>query len=495
MFEYASPESCGISSAAVEKYIRRLDENGYAMHSILMARGNKIFAEGYWKPFARDSHQRMNSVTKSFVGIAIGFLIEEGKLSLSDKAIDFFEEIPNSRVHEDVKSLTIEDLLTMRTVSGEPKGHWVRDKKDDRIGAFFMDAPVKKRDTSFRYDSNGSYILCVIVERLTGITFTEYLKKKLLNDIGFSEKTDCIKCPDGYSWGDSGLLCRTQDLLKFAKFVMNKGVYDGKRYMNKDFLSRATSKISNTNIKGFEAHNTFGYGYQIWKTYDNGFAFFGMGDQLVICIPDKDFIFICTADNQGNATARPVIMNVLYYDIIKELSQSSLPENPQAHKGLQAYLGSLELVSIKGEKASPALKHINNKKYILDKNPMEIEYISVSIDEETGKGSFYYKNKQGKKELKFAMCQNEYTLFPEEGYPDMQMNVDCPKNQYPCAVSAAWAEDRSLALKVHMTGKHLGGLYINLGFSEDFKTVSLKMVKNTNCFLNEYAGYAVGKEE
>ena len=493
MLNFATPEECGISSRVIEKYIRKLDENGYAMHSILMSRYGKIFVEGYWHPYNEDSHQRMNSVTKSFVGIAIGFLLEEGKLKITDKITQYFDKDYFENSDELIKELTIENLLTMRTTA-MPEGHWVRDRENDRIKLYFDAKAHRAADTLFRYDSSGSYLLGVIVEKLSGKTLVEYLKDKCLKELNFSEKTDCIKCPDGSSWGDSGLLCRVRDLHTFAKFVQNKGVWNEKKLMNEEFIEKATSRISDTNLSGFDAHNTFGYGYQIWKTYEDGFAFFGMGDQLVICIPEKDFIFVCTADNQGNAGSRPVIMNSLYHDIIKELSPSPLSSDPEGLKALREYTASLNLVSIKGSEKSPVSDEINEKIYVLDENPMKIEYIKLSLNEDEKNGRLFYKNKQGEKELKFGICKNEFSLFPEKGYPDMQMNVECPDNQYPCAASGAWLDERKFAIRVQMTGKHLGGLYIMLGFTKDTSKLSVMMVKNTNCFLAEYNGQAIGNK-
>lgn len=489
MLNFATPEECGISSRVIEKYIRKLDENGYAMHSVLMSRYGKIFAEGYWHPFDEESHQRMNSVTKSFVGIAVGFLLEEGKIKLTDKITDYFDEKYFENSDELIKELTIENLLTMRTTA-LPEGHWVRDRENDRIKLYFDAKAHRPADSLFRYDSSGSYLLGVIAEKLTGKNLIEYLNEKCLREIGFSPKTDCIKCPDGSSWGDSGLLCRVRDLHNFARFVQNGGMWNGKRLINEEFLKKATSRISDTNLSGFDAHNTFGYGYQIWKTYEDGFAFFGMGDQLVICIPEKDFIFICTADNQGNSGSRPVIMNALYHDIIKELSPSPLTPDPEAAESLKAYTSSLKLVSLKGNETSHIVNDINGKVYALSDNQMHIEYVKLCLNKDSG--SLFYKNKQGEKELKFGICKNEFSPFPEKGYPDMQMNVFCPDNQYPCAVSGAWLDERKFGIRVQMTGKHLGGLYIMLGFTEDTERLALMMVKNTNCFLDEYSGKAIG---
>jgi len=489
MFTYTSPESCGISSASVEAFVRRLNDNGYAMHSIMMSRGDCIFAEGYWAPFDSESMYRMNSITKSFVGIAIGLLIDDGKLSEDDRISRFFPEIDDDEISPMARDLTVHDLLTMRTTT-LTSGHWVRDKVMDRVPPYYKTKASRPIDTVFRYDSTGSYILGVIVERIIGKPFVEYMKDRLLRELGFSEETCCIKGPDGYSWGDSGLLIKMRDLHTFTKFVMDGGVCNGKRLMNEDFLRRATSKISDTSNNGFKAHNTMGYGMQIWKTYEDGFAFFGMGDQLVICVPKKQFIFICTADNQDNPGSRPVIMDHLYHDIIKALSDKSLPENKAAHESLKTYLSHMKLVSLDGEMTSDIAESINGITYTLSDNPMKIEHIR--LDFYVDGGSLSYKNAQGEKQLDFKLCGNAITKFPEEGYPDMQMNVPCPGNQYPCAVSAAWLEERKLGIRVQMIGKHLGGLMINIGFTPDLGKVGIYMVKNTNCFLHEYSGWADG---
>ena len=75
----------------------------------------------------------------------------------------------------------------------------------------------------------------------------------------------------------------------------------------------------------------------------------------------------------------------------------------------------------------------------------------------------------------------------------MQVGVSPDGYRHPCAVSAAWQDDRCFAIKAHMTGNHLGSLYIRLGFVGD--RVSLTMTKTTNCFLNEYSGTACGATE
>ena len=97
MFEKITPEQAGIGSLNVAKYISILQKRGVNMHGLLMVKDGKIFCEEYWKPFHKDFHHRMYSQTKSFVGIGICLLIQDGLLDLSDKIYKFFpDKIDNS---------------------------------------------------------------------------------------------------------------------------------------------------------------------------------------------------------------------------------------------------------------------------------------------------------------------------------------------------------------------------------------------------------------
>ena len=83
MFERISPEQAGISSEAILNYIKTLEEYNLNTHSLILARGNSIISETHYAPFCRDFKHRMYSVSKSFVGIAIGLLIDEAKCRLT----------------------------------------------------------------------------------------------------------------------------------------------------------------------------------------------------------------------------------------------------------------------------------------------------------------------------------------------------------------------------------------------------------------------------
>ena len=88
-FKKTTPEEAGISSKAVLSFLKTLDACGFSTHSIVMARGDKLFTELYYAPFHKDFKHRMYSVSKSFVSIAVGMAIDDGLLSLDDKFMKY----------------------------------------------------------------------------------------------------------------------------------------------------------------------------------------------------------------------------------------------------------------------------------------------------------------------------------------------------------------------------------------------------------------------
>ena len=84
-----TPEKAGISSKRILDFFKRYDSYNAYTHSVIMARGDHIFAECYYAPFDKDFKHRMYSTSKSFVGVAIGLCEEDGLISLDDKLVDY----------------------------------------------------------------------------------------------------------------------------------------------------------------------------------------------------------------------------------------------------------------------------------------------------------------------------------------------------------------------------------------------------------------------
>jgi CubicO group peptidase (beta-lactamase class C family) len=95
-----------------------------------MAKGDSIFFEKYWKPFNADFLHRMYSVSKSFVSIAIGFLIQDGKISIDDDMEKYFsEELKNWSYESWISSSTEDKEEIVQNVLDDIEFGWVMEEE------------------------------------------------------------------------------------------------------------------------------------------------------------------------------------------------------------------------------------------------------------------------------------------------------------------------------------------------------------------------------
>lgn len=470
----ATPEALGIPSSAIHSFINKIESKGVCLHSFMVLRNGKIGAEGYWKPFDVNKKHRMYSISKSFVSVAIGFMEAEGLLSLDDNVISFFpEKLPSEGVHPYIEKMKIRDLLRMATAHA--KTTYKVMAIDDWVKTFFIVPPSHIPGKVFSYDTSATYTLTAIVEKLSGMSILDYLRPKLLDPIGFSEDAYFIKSPEGISHGGSGLMCTSHDLAKFALTCMQEGRFDGKQLIPAEYIKAATSKQIDTAVSRGSIEEQQGYGYQFWICRNNGFACFGMGGQYAICLPDKDFLLITTADTQSNPEGNEVIFDALWDYIYPQLSNNPLPEDKDAYCKLCEKTQNLSIPFVKGSLSSPTAQAVNGYLYNFSDNRMGLVNGSFTFNSEGG--TFKYENKEGRHELHFGFGRHAAQKFP--GY------------NYDCISSAAWVDERTLVICCYIIDDYLATLKINLSFVGN--TVTVSMNKAAELFLEEYSGFASGE--
>ena len=486
---FATPESKGISSRHIQEYIAYLEKKQLSTHSVIIMRGDDIVFEKYWAPFHKDFMHRQYSASKSFVAIAVGFAAQDGLLDLDDPMIKHFPEELKNQKDENMRNQTVRHMLMMSTA--KLSYPWMAGRPEDRVAFYFANDRECSRPsgTIYQYDSSGSFVLGALVEKVTGKELGAYLQEKMFSKIGASKDAYFLKCPGGYAWGDSALICTTRDLLKTAKFMMNGGRWNGEQILNEDYVKAATSKQIDNNEQGVNIYKYQGYGYLFWRTWDNAFFFYGMGSQFAVCFPDKDLIYVQNADDQGKEDPRETVIEEFFNMVVNRMSDEPLPEDPEAQKALSDYVEPLVLQTAKGEMNSDWAAKVNGITYKLGVNDMGITQLRLDFDAD-GNGKLSYTNAQGEKELPFGMGKNIFGKFPQEGYSDQVGSQSCPGRYYDCGASAAWIEPHKLFIKVQIIDTYFGNLNIILSFKDD--VIGVRMNKVAEDFLQEYEGYAGG---
>ena len=72
-FQDASPESLGISSGGILRFLDRMEEKNIELHSFMVVRHGKCAAKGWWKPYAPELAHPLYSFGKTLTATAIGF--------------------------------------------------------------------------------------------------------------------------------------------------------------------------------------------------------------------------------------------------------------------------------------------------------------------------------------------------------------------------------------------------------------------------------------
>lgn len=474
-----SPESLGIPSQAILNFLQRIDAERINMHGFLLVRRNHIAAEGYWAPWSADRKHRMYSVSKSFVALAVGMMIDEGKLTLDTRVVDHFPDKLPAKLHRWVADATVRDLLMMATPHSS--NSYTRDDPD-WVWTFFNKHPSHPPGTIFAYDTAATVVLTATVERLAGMPFLDYMRPRFLDRIGFSPDAWCVRTPEGGSWGGSGVICTLRDMAKVALACLNSGLWGAERVLPEAYVHAATAKQIDNAILG-----NYGYGYQIWREKENGFSFRGMGSQYAICFPGKEFLFACIADTQGAPAGSP-IPDVMWEELYPHLADAPLPENPNARTALAAKIERLAVLPLPGSLTTPVATKVSGAWYALEDNAMGITRMSLSFNGD--QGAWTYTNGQGDNVLPFGIGRMVAGKFPQRNYFGEQIGV-IPGVEYACQASAAWADEQTLNLEVLITDDYLGGLRITFAFKRD--EISVFMTKQAEWFLDEYSGFAGGK--
>ena len=480
----AKPESLGIPSGAIDEFLSELKQKRFCMHSFILLRHGKIAAEGYWPPFEESRKQRIYSISKSFTAIAVGMMIKEGKLSLESKVSDYFPEILPESLHSFTLEATVRDLLMMSTCNDQyPYESRLCCYSDDFIS---NDGNKHKPGQVFLYDTPGTTALCTIIEKLSGMTMLEYMKP-VLDEIGFSKDVYCIKTPDGHSWTGSGIICTSRDLVRVALLCMNKGEWNGKQLLDRDFITAATSKQIDTSISSFGIECGYGYGYQIWCLRDAGFFFYGMGSQFALCLPELDMILITTADTQGSESAGDLIIDT-FFRLVDKVSPIALPDDKIAYGKLCESIKNLSFPLPRGDETTLITQNISGRTFKLDKNTAGMKWLRLIV--ESDKCKLEYENETGTHEFVFGMKAFEPFLFPELNFGKQ---IGIKDTYYKCVGAGAWVSGHTFLGTIYSIDDYMGSIKMQLTFSED--EVTGLMVKAAEWFFDEYQGFISGKAE
>lgn len=392
-FERVSPESVGLRSGDILSFIDALEHSETEMHGLMIMRHGKVCAEGWWAPFAPNLRHGLQSHTKTYAATAVGIAYTEGIVRLDERLIDIFPDESPAEPSENLKLLTVRDVLCMgcgMDTMPMDSEHWIRD---------FMHTPVNHRPgTTYMYNSTGSTLLGAIVRKKTGEGLHEYLTPRLFKKIGIDpENLRWLCMADGMEIGGGGLYATTEDNLRLMKLYADGGIWEGERILAEDYVKLA---VSNQNESATESINNplatdnfLGYGFQIWMCKPKGVyrADGAMGQFTIVC-PKQDMIIAINETAVGAHWAQNTL-NIVW-DYLAKVDAQPVGENADEMDKLGRKLVSLSLPNPICSPYSAKIAEIDGKvweiqsgsfsfelfNFMEPKKLVEIEKFSFSFD-------------------------------------------------------------------------------------------------------------------
>ena len=293
----STPEEQGMDSQRLTQMLTTIQQQHPNLHSLLIIRNGYLVSETYFGVYQQDTRHELYSCTKSFVSTLIGIAIDKGYIDRTDhRIVDFFPEHTFANLDEQKDTMTLEDLLTMRSgldwQEGDPV-YGTMYRSPDWV-QFVLDKPIAQPPGSrFNYCSGCSHILSAILQQTTGMDPRDFAEQYLFQPLGISNiqwDTDAAGIPIG-GWG---LQITPRDMAKLGYLYLQDGQWDGQQIISAKWVENATRKHTETD-------GALGYGYQ-WWTYPSLAAYTALGryGQTIFVIPGADLVIVTTAEMENH---------------------------------------------------------------------------------------------------------------------------------------------------------------------------------------------------
>lgn len=450
----AAPERCGVASSAILDLIDALEASPHEPHSLMIARDGHAIAAGYWAPYRAAVPQLLYSLSKSVTGTAIGVAIDEGRLRLDDRVIDFFPERLPDVVDARLSALRLRHLLTM-TVGHEADSTPIITREQDWARAFLAQPIVHQPGSVFLYDSGASYMLSAIIQKVAGQPLADYLKPRLFAPLGIVDAR-WATCPMGVNTGGWGLKLTTEGLVRFGELYLDQGRYGGRRIVSEAWTAEATRAQVRQPLTGappgvdpaaLPATSDWhqGYGYQFWRCRHDAYRGDGAFGQYCVVLPKQRTVVAltsCTLDMQG-------LLNLVWRHLLPGLAEGPLkPDRPAASR-LHERLDRLKLPVPSGASNSPVTAHIAGRRFALEPNDMDATAATLHFDGSSCALELEVSGRRSVVRADFGAWREGFTDMPcaPPEFTELIGVLNRTPGPVRVAAAAAWTDDRTLEMR------------------------------------------------
>jgi CubicO group peptidase (beta-lactamase class C family) len=127
----------------------------------------------------------IGSLTKTFTGVGILLLQEEGKLDVSDHVSKYFPQFPNGEIitikHLLQHTSGLKDVLKIEPYKSNRWRNWTPQEVMKMIESAPLEFDPGQR---MKYSNSGCYVLGLIIERVSGMSFENFMTERIAKPLG-----------------------------------------------------------------------------------------------------------------------------------------------------------------------------------------------------------------------------------------------------------------------------------------------------------------------
>jgi CubicO group peptidase (beta-lactamase class C family) len=222
----------GVDEAALERIVART-RSGNADALVVLKDGHVLLDHTFDKAAGRIETM---SVTKAIVGLAIGKLFDQGKLTSLDAPLTTWFPQWSKDAHSKITlRMVLDHTSCLRSAPTTEEIYASKDWVELALAAELVCDPGSKSS----YNNKAVNLLAPIVQAASGKRLDDYVRDEIFKPLGIADfkwSTD----PAGHPQCMAGLELRPFDLAKIGQMMLDGGNWHGTSVISADWIKRAT---------------------------------------------------------------------------------------------------------------------------------------------------------------------------------------------------------------------------------------------------------------
>jgi len=282
-----------------------MDRNNVA--GLLAIHRGHIILERYGLGFQPEERWSTMSTVKSMTAMLVGAALHDGAIASLDDPVTRYVRTLAGCAYEDV---TVRHLLTMssgidwREDYTDKLSHVNRyskslaDKVPGGVLALLRACPRgNPAGAVWQYNTGDTYLLGAVLSAATGGTLADYMSKRIWQPCGMEfDGFYTLESDDGQEIGGSRAGMSLRDIGRFAQFVLDDGVVDGRRILPEGWVEQSATPAFQIPADQHAAHRRAldlrAYGYSWWLRGDGAMMAMGHSGQRIFIDRNADLAVV-----------------------------------------------------------------------------------------------------------------------------------------------------------------------------------------------------------